>query len=79
MEIFGVGADIIEVERIKSAIKNNLGFLTKVYTENEVDYCSKKNKGKYPSFAARFAVQIFSPFFMGVCKKSDVQRAYRLI
>ena len=57
MEIFGVGADIIEVERIKSAIKNNLGFLTKVYTENEVDYCSKKNKAKYPSFAARFAAK----------------------
>ncbi len=57
MEIFGVGADIIEVERIRSAIKNNLGFLNRVYTESEVDYCSKKNKGKYPSFAARFAAK----------------------
>lgn len=57
MEIFGVGADIIEVERIKSAIKNNLRFLNKVYTENEVVYCSKRNKGKYPSFAARFAAK----------------------
>jgi holo-[acyl-carrier protein] synthase len=57
MEIFGVGADIIEVERIRSAIKNNLGFLKRVYTENEVDYCRKKNKGKYPSFAARFAAK----------------------
>ena len=57
MEIFGVGADIIEVERIKSAIKNNSGFLTRVYTKNEVDYCNKKNKGKYPSFAARFAAK----------------------
>ena len=45
MEIFGVGADIIEVERIKSAIKNNSGFLNRVYTRNEVDYCRKKNKG----------------------------------
>ncbi|NQT67051.1 MAG: holo-ACP synthase [Actinobacteria bacterium] len=57
MEIFGIGTDIIEVERIKSAIKNNSGFLSRVYTENEIDYCRKKNKGKYSSFAARFAAK----------------------
>ncbi len=57
MEIYGVGADIIEVERIKSAIKKNQGFLKRVYTKTEVEYCSKKNKGKYPSFAARFAAK----------------------
>jgi len=57
MEIFGVGADIIEVERIKSAIEKNSGFLNRVYTENEVNYCRKKNRGRYPSFAARFAAK----------------------
>ena len=57
MEIFGVGTDIIEVKRIKSAIKNNSGFLKRVYTESEIDYCSKKNKGKYQSFATRFAAK----------------------
>ena len=57
MEIFGVGADIIEVERIKSAVENNSGFLNRVYTRNEVDYCRKKNRGRYPSFAARFAAK----------------------
>ncbi len=57
MEIFGVGTDIIEVERIKSAIKNNSGFLSRVYTESEIEYCDKKNKGKYQSFAARFAAK----------------------
>lgn len=57
MKIFGVGTDIIEVERIKSAIKNNSGFLSRVYTESEIEYCDKKNKGKYQSFAARFAAK----------------------
>ena len=57
MEIFGVGTDIIEVKRIKSAIKNNSGFLSRVYTESEIGYCNKKNKGKYQSFAARFAAK----------------------
>jgi holo-[acyl-carrier protein] synthase len=57
MEIFGVGTDIIEVKRIKSAIKNNSGFLRRVYTESEIEYCNKKNKGKYQSFAARFVAK----------------------
>ena len=57
MEIFGVGTDIIEVERIKHAIKKNSGFLKRVYTRNEINYCEKKIKGKYPSFAARFAAK----------------------
>ena len=57
MEIFGVGTDIIEVERIKSAIERNSGFLRKVYTENEINYCGGKNKNKYSSFAARFAAK----------------------
>ncbi|HEY4695295.1 MAG TPA: holo-ACP synthase [Candidatus Hydromicrobium sp.] len=57
MEIFGVGTDIIEVKRIKSAIQNNSGFLRRVYTESEIDYCDKKNKGRYQSFAARFAAK----------------------
>jgi len=57
MEIFGIGTDIIEVERIKSAIKNNSGFLSRVYTENEIDYCRKKNRSEYSSFAARFAAK----------------------
>ncbi|HEY4662668.1 MAG TPA: holo-ACP synthase [Candidatus Humimicrobiaceae bacterium] len=57
MEIFGVGTDIIEVKRIKSAIKNNSGFLHRVYTENEINYCDRKNKGMYQSLAARFAAK----------------------
>ncbi len=57
MEIYGIGTDIIEVERIKSAIKKNSGFLKRVYTGNEIDYCNRKNKGKFQSFAARFAAK----------------------
>ncbi|MBN1384005.1 MAG: holo-[acyl-carrier-protein] synthase [Actinobacteria bacterium RBG_19FT_COMBO_36_27] len=57
MEIYGIGTDIIEVERIKSVIRKNSGFLKRVYTENEIDYCNRKNKGKFQSFAARFAAK----------------------
>ncbi len=57
MEIFGVGTDIIEVKRIESAIKKNKGFLLRVYTRTEIDYCEKKAQGRYPSYAARFAAK----------------------
>lgn len=57
MEIFGIGTDIIEVSRIRSAIEKNNGFRLKVYTQNEIDYCEKKDKGRYPSYAARFAAK----------------------
>ncbi len=57
MEILGIGTDIIEVERIKSAIEKNNGFRSRVYTQGEIDYCEKKDKGRYPSYAARFAAK----------------------
>lgn len=57
MKIYGIGTDIIEVERIKDAIRNNSGFLKRVYTENEINYCNSKNIVRFQSFAARFAAK----------------------
>ena len=44
--IFGIGIDIIEIERIKKSIERfDKIFLNKIYTKTELDYClSKKNK-----------------------------------
>ncbi|MHB1377480.1 MAG: holo-ACP synthase [Candidatus Humimicrobiaceae bacterium] len=55
MEIFGIGTDIIEVERIKNAIENHPRFLKKIWTENEIRYCESKNANKFQSYASRFA------------------------
>lgn len=50
-----VGNDIIEVDRIKRAAEN-INFLSRVFTDNEIEYCeSKGNKTKYQHYAARFA------------------------
>jgi len=55
--IFGIGIDIIEIERIKSSIeKFDDRFLNKIYTKTELDYCLSK-KNKYQHFAARFAAK----------------------
>ena len=54
--IYGIGNDIIEVDRIKKAINKNNGFKEKVFSENEIDICEKK-ANKYQSYAARFAAK----------------------
>ncbi|MCB0732363.1 MAG: holo-ACP synthase [Ignavibacteriae bacterium] len=55
--IFGIGIDIIEIERIKSSVEKfgNI-FLNKIYTKTELDYCLQK-KNKYQHLAARFAAK----------------------
>lgn len=52
-----LGTDIIEVDRLKSAIDNDEKgrFLTRVFTPNEIEYCESRNASKYQSYAARFA------------------------
>ena len=38
MNIFGIGIDIIEIDRIENAIKKNPRFLERNFTEKEVLY-----------------------------------------
>lgn len=54
--ILGVGTDIIEIDRIKSAIDNTPGFLEKVFTKREVEELSK-NTLRVESVAGNFAVK----------------------
>ena len=54
--IFGIGVDIIEVERIQSLAEKNPKFLTRIFTDTEIAYCLKK-KNKYLHLAARFAAK----------------------
>ncbi|MFC1593756.1 holo-ACP synthase [Candidatus Omnitrophota bacterium] len=55
--IIGSGVDIIEIERLKSAIERwGEAFLKRVFTAKEVDY-SKKRRFPYEHLAARFAAK----------------------
>jgi holo-[acyl-carrier protein] synthase len=55
--IFGIGIDIIEINRIRKSIeKFEDKFLNKIFTETELEYCLSK-KNKYQHFAARFAAK----------------------
>ncbi len=55
--VIGIGVDIIEIDRIKSSIeKYGDGFLNKIYTPIELEYCFGKSN-KYQHYAARFAAK----------------------
>lgn len=59
MNIYGIGTDIIEVDRVKSALEKYPGFKTRVYTEHEIAYCEDRQceNAKYISYAERFAAK----------------------
>jgi len=64
--IYGIGIDIIEVERIQSLAEKNTRFLTRIFTETEITYCTKM-KNKYQHLAARFAAK--EAFFKAIGRK----------
>jgi holo-[acyl-carrier protein] synthase len=54
--IFGLGTDIIEVERIRKVMEHDIGFRDKIFTPGEIEYCETK-KFKYENYAARFSAK----------------------
>tara|TARA_B100000674_G_C37857838_1_gene923304 strand:+ start:966 stop:1349 length:384 start_codon:yes stop_codon:yes gene_type:complete len=55
MKIYGVGTDIVKVDRIKKSIKNKY-FISRIFNENEIQKC-KKLKKNYSCYAKRFAAK----------------------
>ena len=58
--IVNVGVDLIEVARIRRALEDRrIGerFQARVYTKKEIEYCEGKQRGKYESYAGRFAAK----------------------
>lgn len=58
--IVSVGVDLVEVARVQRTLENaKVGrrFRDRVYTEKEIEYCEGKGRGKYESYAGRFAAK----------------------
>ncbi len=55
MKIYGIGTDIVNINRIKKSLKNKR-FLKRLFNENEVDKC-KNQLNKENCFAKRFAAK----------------------
>jgi holo-[acyl-carrier protein] synthase len=55
--LLGIGADVIEVERIRGVLeRQGERFLARVFTQEERDYCSRMSH-PHKHFAARFAAK----------------------
>jgi len=52
--ILGIGIDIVEIERVRSALERP-GFAERVFTAAEREYCEGRGVQRFASFAARFA------------------------
>ena len=55
-EILGVGVDLCEVERMRRAVARTPGFVGRVFTAGERDYCLAR-RDPSERFAARFAAK----------------------
>ena len=55
MNIFGIGTDIVNVERIKKSLKNK-NFVKRIFNEKEITKCKMINK-TINCFAKRFAAK----------------------
>jgi holo-[acyl-carrier protein] synthase len=56
MTVYGVGIDMIEVERVQNSIAREQGFRELVFSAGEIAYCESK-ANKYQHYAARFAAK----------------------
>ena len=55
MNIFGIGTDIVSVDRIKNSLKNKK-FINRIFNEKEILKC-KKNNNSINCYAKRFAAK----------------------
>jgi len=57
MKIFGIGTDIVNINRMKKSFKkNSKSFKNKIFSKNEIIYCEKK-RDPYSFYAKRFAAK----------------------
>ena len=70
MIIYGVGTDIIRVDRIRSSIKKKT-FLNKIFDKKEINKC-KKLKNSSNCFAKRFAAKEAFVKAIGTGFRSDI-------
>ena len=54
--IFGIGTDLIEVQRVAEKLEKKTGFKELVFSADEIIYCEARTF-KYEHYAARFAAK----------------------
>lgn len=54
--LVGIGVDIVEIERIGRILSENRNMIHRLFTAEEIEYCSNRKKS-YQHFAVRFAAK----------------------
>ncbi len=54
--VYGIGTDIIEVERVGALVDKGPSYINHVFTQREIDFCESK-RNKHQHYAARFAAK----------------------
>jgi len=73
MKIFGIGTDIININRLKKTLKNNGDrFKKKIFSNNEIIYCENK-KNSISSYAKRFAAKEAFSKALGTGIRKEIQ------
>lgn len=54
--IYGLGTDLVEVERIAEKIERTAGFKEMIFSAGEINYCETKTH-RFEHYAARFAAK----------------------
>lgn len=73
--LYATGIDIIEIERIRSAIERfGERFIERVFTTKEIDYCASQKDGA-KHFAARFAAK--EAVYKSLRPASDIQMRWK--
>lgn len=78
--IIGIGTDIVEISRIKEAVKKwGSRFLNRIYTEKEISYCYLR-KNPFDHLAGRFAAKEAAiKAFSGIKKQALNKEPHRKI
>ena len=76
MKIFGIGIDVIEVERIEEAVEEfGDRFLDRIFTSGERGYCSRQKRPAI-HYAARWAAK--NVVAAGLARRCEIQLAYAI-
>jgi len=55
--IYGIGTDLIDVDRVARQVDGDTRFKEKIFSENEIRYCESFNVNKAQHYAARYAAK----------------------
>ena len=57
--VVGLGVDVCDIARIRRALERPTGerFKTRIFTPGERAYCEQRRRGRFASYAARFAAK----------------------